>query len=91
MVLQYSKELGRNTYFLNSKTGALEYTLERCREAMVSKEHTDGAVREFTEFHVNEALKAAADDAWLMDGCDTHGVEIDEATILNAYPLKNIK
>lgn len=45
----------------------------------------------FAKLHVEAALREAVKNAWVVDGCDTHGVEIDEDTILKAYPLTNIK
>jgi|WetSurMetagenome_2_1015567.scaffolds.fasta_scaffold1258982_2 hypothetical protein len=56
---------------------------------------------DFAKFHVQEALKSAADKAKLKDkkipyeGVRSGGFyvvkEIDEKSILKAYPLKNIK
>jgi hypothetical protein len=47
-------------------------------------------MREFAKLHVEEALKAAAENADLID-IDRFAFKIDKDTILNAYPLKNIK
>jgi hypothetical protein len=45
---------------------------------------------EFAKLHVEAALKAAAENADLID-IDRFAFKIDKDTILNAYPLKNIK
>lgn len=53
------------------------------------------AMIEFARFHVEAALKAAAEDAWwdVNDDADLHNVNItiNKDLILNAYPLTNIK
>lgn len=49
---------------------------------------------EFAKLHVEEALKAAVKDAYIEDfGSMQEGTTciIDEDSILNAYPLNNIK
>lgn len=53
------------------------------------------AMIEFARFHVEAALKAAAEDVWwdVNDDADLHNVNItiNKDLILNAYPLTNIK
>jgi hypothetical protein len=47
----------------------------------------------FARYHVEQALQAAADNVELCD-FDAHGEygpDIDEESILNSYPLENIK
>lgn len=43
----------------------------------------------FTKLHVEAALKAAAENAILTEA-DEGSEEVDEDSILNAYPLTNI-
>ena len=46
----------------------------------------------FTKLHVTAALEAAAENAKMELVCDTPETEyIDRDSILNAYPLNNIK
>ena len=49
--------------------------------------HAIEAMKEFAKLHVEAALKAASENADLIE---TDG-DIDRKTILNAYPLNNIK
>ena len=44
---------------------------------------------EFTKFHVEAALKKASEKVIIED--DPFEYELDENSILNAYPLENIK
>ena len=46
------------------------------------------AMIEFTKMHVEEALKQASEQVYVSD---TVFCEIDRDSILNAYPLENIK
>jgi len=46
---------------------------------------------EFAKLHVEAALKAASEDAHTKDVPYTDDVEVDKDSILNAYPLENIK
>ena len=48
------------------------------------------AMIQFARFHVKEALKQASENAEIVDKY-FHDVEIDKDSILNAYPLDNIK
>lgn len=65
------------------------------------EEHQDTKIKillfnwslEFTKFHVQAALKEAAEKAEVIT-CDEHGQDVcnvNEQSILNAYPLTNIK
>jgi hypothetical protein len=46
---------------------------------------------EFAQIHVQEALKAANRNASLYLNPDTNEFEVDTFSILNSYPLSNIK
>jgi hypothetical protein len=47
---------------------------------------------EFTKIHVQKALKEASEKAKLKyDHFDDMAAYVDESSILNAYPLENIK
>lgn len=48
------------------------------------------AMIEFAKPHVTEALKRASEKAEVVDQA-YHDVEIDTDSIINAYPLSNIK
>jgi hypothetical protein len=51
------------------------------------------AMIEFAKLHVEAALKAAVDNVEMYD-FDSHGEycpDIDDESILNSYPLENIK
>ncbi len=58
---------------------------------------TDSAVKamiEFAKLHVQEALKAAAKRAVAKEDPSDYGtgeIWVDEKSVLNAYPLNNIK
>lgn len=84
------KELGIPTIeeFIKSKLNTSQskyFTLEELKLVSI----------EFTKLHVKAALQEAADNAeWIsvpprMTNMD--GIEIDENSILNAYPESNIK
>jgi hypothetical protein len=54
--------------------------------------------KEFAKFHVEAALKAIAEKAKLKpypynscDECGRSDMDVDKNSILNAYPLENIK
>lgn len=49
------------------------------------------AMKKFAQMHVEAALKYALENYEFKDGCDTHGVDLKEDSILNAYPLDLIK
>jgi hypothetical protein len=56
----------------------------RCREAMI----------EFAQYHVEQALKIASQEATISNDIGTGGNLydcIDKDTILNAYPKENIE
>ena len=46
---------------------------------------------EFAKLHVEATLRAAVLEAHTKDVPYTDDVEVDENSILNSYPLKNIK
>ena len=75
-MIQSAEEFLKN--FHRQETHTLE---EGVQEAMI----------EFTKLHVEAALKAAASDAHTKDVPYTDDVEVDKESILNAYPLENIK
>lgn len=45
----------------------------------------------FARYHVEAALKAALNNVEYADGNDSAVDDIDEESILNSYPLENIK
>ena len=45
----------------------------------------------FDKLHVQAALEAAWENFEYVDGCDTHGVDVKQESILNAYPLNKIQ
>lgn len=53
--------------------------------------------KEFTKYHVEQALKAASEQAYIdsshvQGGCmDSEDYTINKESILNAYPFENIK
>ena len=46
---------------------------------------------EFAKYHVEQALKAASENAEMKIVKYTDDYEIDRDSVLNAYPLENIK
>ena len=65
-------------------------------EYLVDKEDFEEALIEFAKMHVEAALKEAAEDADLTNQSynssqEGSTMEIDKNTILNSYPLENIK
>jgi hypothetical protein len=48
-------------------------------------------VREIVEFYVTEALEAASENADTIHVRNTNDYKIDIDSILNSYPLENIK
>ncbi len=46
---------------------------------------------EFAKFHVEQALKAASKEAYTRDVPFSDDVEVDPDSILESYPLENIK
>lgn len=63
--------------------------------ASVNGKHAIEAMMEFAKLHVQAALESASnkvDFDWKNNpSMDTHGVDIDKNSILNAYPLNLIK
>jgi len=49
------------------------------------------AMIEFAKLHVEAALKAASKEAYTKDVPFSDDVEVDSNSILNSYPLENIK
>jgi hypothetical protein len=67
-------------------------------ERLTSRKASEEAIREIIEYHVTAALKAASENAEKEDigGPDRDGTWkpyyiINEKSIINAYPLNNIK
>jgi hypothetical protein len=56
-------------------------------------EIVESLMKEFAKLHVDAALKAACENAWVKHYRDSDGCEydVDEDSILSAYPLENIK
>ena len=75
-MIQSAEEFLKN--FHRQETHTLE---EGVQEAMI----------EFAKLHVEAALKSAAFGAYTKDVKFTEDVEVDQESILNAYPLENIK
>jgi len=72
------------SHFYNDKYNRMSCFSDDVQEAMI----------EFAKLHVEAALKAAVKDAYIEDfGSMQEGTTciIDEDSILNAYPLNNIK
>jgi hypothetical protein len=61
--------------------------------SLCNKKHTEMVMIEFAKLHVEQALKAAAENVELYEGMHygTISYEVDEQSILNAYPLDLIK
>lgn len=57
----------------------------------VSKYDALEAMIEFAKLHVGAALKEASEKSTCMDGDPYYSDMIDKESILNAYPLENIK
>jgi hypothetical protein len=74
--------------FLEQKDNELGITWSEDNESIIE------VLKEFAKHHVTEALKAASEKAEITwDGLPTIGEFqiIDKESILNAYPLENIK
>ena len=56
----------------------------------MDQQEVERAMIEFAKMHVEAALKAAAENAE-VNIPDYGDYEVDEESILNAYPLENIK
>lgn len=72
-------------------------TIANTVKKFTSKERTEQAIRELIEYHVTEALGSAntnvkikTDVAHFVEGSFPVTI-IDKESILNAYPLENIK
>lgn len=72
-------------------------TITNAVKKFTSKERTEQAIRELIEYHVTEALGNASLTSKLKNDV-AHFVEgsfpvmvVDKQSILNAYPLTNIK
>jgi len=61
----------------------------------ISKSRAKELMIEFAKLHVTEALKAAAEKAEAIEGWSTgfsgSAASVDKESILNSYPLTNIK
>jgi hypothetical protein len=85
-----AKELYLKTLFptlFENKRDEVELWFETDDHA---KEHIEVMI-EFAKLHVEVALRAASLEAHTKDVPYTDDVEVDENSILNSYPLKNIK
>jgi hypothetical protein len=72
-------------------------------ERLTSKKASEEAIREIIEYHVTAALRAASEKVVMYDANDIDNPEEDESgmpyeyytvdkdSIINAYPLTNIK
>jgi hypothetical protein len=69
------------SHFYDDKTNQMV-----CFSADVQK-----ALIDFAKRHVEVALKAALNNVKYADGNDSAVDDIDEKSIINAYPLDNIK
>lgn len=61
---------------------------------MYPREKVSEKMIEFAKLHVKAALKAVSEGAWVdhrLDGAHGCDYEIDKESILNAYPLNNVK
>ena len=56
-----------------------------------SKPQKDSLMIAFTKLHVEAALKAAAEQVEIENDWDNQKGNISKDSILNAYPLENIK
>ena len=72
-------------------------TIANAVKKFTSKERTEQAIRELIEYHVTEALERASltfklktDVAHFVEG-SFPVVAVDKQSILNSYPLTNIK
>jgi D-aminopeptidase len=59
-------------------------------KAQYSEEDVKKAMIEFAKLHVEQALKAASENVIVHDDAFKEA-EVDKDSILNAYPLTNIK
>ncbi len=62
-------------------------------KAQYTEEDVEQAMIEFAKLHVEAALKAAVDNVEIndFDVDGSYSPDIDEESILNSYPLENIK
>jgi len=76
--------------FINENGGFLKYSSAQefveCQILMI----------EFAKLHVEKALKQASESkslctAYTQDGLDYKTMELSKESVLNAYPLENIK
>lgn len=74
--------------FLDKKYGV--FTDDRTGEKFADCV-TPNDLIEFAKFHVEEALKEAAKSAYARESRIGYVWEVNEESILNAYPLENIK
>lgn len=72
------------------------YTIANCTKQMTSKESTETAIRELVEYHVEKALKEAANTIYDRTNQDIFvskefSFSLHKDDVLNAYPLTLIK
>lgn len=75
-------------------------TVEKCLtvldefEVLETRQQEEAVIKamiEFAKLHVEAALKAASENVIVNNYCGEGGVKINKYSILNAYPLTNIK
>lgn len=70
---------------------AEEFMIQKFSSIPTELEDIEDLMIEFAKLHVQEALKAAHKNSNLYLNPDTNEFEVDTFSILNAYPLSNIK
>jgi hypothetical protein len=76
----------------NLKRNSVKQTAEEfLRGKPFSIESIHSNMIQFAKLHVEAALKAASENADTIHIRNTNDYEIDKESILNAYPLTNIK
>jgi len=68
-----------------------EETYTKITGCVINHKDVKKAMIEFTKLHVEAALKAAAEQAEIENDWDNQKGNISKDSILNAYPLENIK
>jgi len=72
---------------------AKDFLIEKGYTGFANKTDVPLWMVEFAKLHVDAALKSACENAWAKHYRDSDGCEydVDEDSILSAYPLENIK
>ena len=68
-----------------------EETYNKITGCIINHKDVKGAMIEFAKLHVEAALKAASEKALVYADEGGYSEFVDEDSILNAYPLENIK